>query len=406
MATIRYGANSSIEIGPIDGHEPSEYGRPRVEPLGEVVSEVVAALETPLEYPALRRGFTPADRVTIALDHAVPAAADVVAAVVRTAVSAGVDPGYIAVLRGEGDVAAGLPDPRSALEPPLAEQVELLTHAPGAEKQLAYLASTESGQRVMINRALHEADVVIPVGCLQPADAAGYYGIHTGVFPTYSDTETLERYRAFGSLTRGGEYRQGLIAEVNEVAWLLGINFTVQVLPGDGFSAGGVLAGQSEAVRRRARELYTQTWNGARLGSRPALVIAAISGAGRQTWSDFGRALDSAGRLVAEGGAIAVCCELDEPPGPAMQRMIGAPSRNDALQEIRAQRPIDALPAAQLARALDDATVYLLSGLDPNLVEDLDMVPIEDVDQLRRLAGRHPNYSILNNATCAIVPVD
>jgi len=89
-----------------------------------------------------------------------------------------------------------------------------------------------------------------------------------------------------------------------------------------------------------------------------------------------------------------------------MQRMIGAPSRNDALQEIRAQRPIDALPAAQLARALDDATVYLLSGLDPNLVEDLDMVPIEDADQLRRLAGRHPNYSILNNATCAIVPVD
>jgi hypothetical protein len=406
MATIRYGANSTIEIEPADGCEPREFGRPRAESLGAVTPEVVAALETPLDYPALRRGFTTGDRVTIALGCSVPAGAEVVATVVRTAVSAGVDPAYIAILRSEADVEAGLPDPRSELEAPLAEQVELLIHDPADENQLAYLAATDSGHRVMINRALHEADVVIPVGCLYPDDAAGYYGIHTGVFPTYSDAATLERYRAFGSLTRGGEYRQGLIAEVNEVAWLAGINFTVQVLPGDGFSAARVVAGQSEAVRRQARELYEETWNGSRVGPPPALVIAAIAGAARQTWSDFGRALDSAGRLVAEGGAIAVCCELSAPLGPAMQRLIGAPSRNDALQEIRARRPVDALPAAQLARALDEVTVYLLSGLDPTLVEDLDMVPIEDADQLRRLAGRHGNYSILNNATCAVVPLD
>ena len=59
-----------------------------------------------------------------------------------------------------------------------------------------------------------------------------------------------------------------------------------------------------------------------------------------------------------------------------MQRMAHASSREAALRQVGKERPADALPAAQLARALQQHKVYLLSRLDPSVVEDLDMVPV------------------------------
>jgi len=40
------------------------------------------------------------------------------------------------------------------------------------------------------------------------------------------------------------------------------------------------------------------------------------------------------------------------------------------------------------------------------MVEDLEMVPIEKTDELQRLTRRHGTCSVLNNATCAVVPMD
>ena len=62
------------------------------------------------------------------------------------------------------------------------------------------------------------------------------------------------------------------------------------------------------------------------------------------------------------------------------------------------QRPVDALAAAQLAGALRRNKVYLLSRLDPSLVEDLDVVPIASADELRRLAGHHASCLLIPNA--------
>ena len=73
---------------------------------------------------------------------------------------------------------------------------------------------------------------------------------------------------------------------------------------------------------------------------------------------------------------------------------------------IRKERPVDALPATLLACALDRATVYLLSRLDPSLVEDLEIAPIAEPDELVRLAGRHESCILLANAPHAMVTLD
>ena len=128
----------------------------------------------------------------------------------------------------------------------------------------------------MVHRALHEADLIVPVGCLRGAAAAGYFGIHTALYPAFSDEKTLQRFRGLGSLG-GSPRKKDLSARVAHVAWLLGINLTVQVIPAAGEEVMHVLAGRSDSVRRRGRELYHAAWDWP-AHDRASLVIAAIDG--------------------------------------------------------------------------------------------------------------------------------
>ncbi len=405
MAVLRYGADSSVRLEFADGVPPVECGTPRGQSAADLAAAVTDALREPLEYPPLARNTTPGDRVVLALDHSLPQATQITAAVIRALVDARVDPDGITVLRTQDDVDAGAEDPCRLLPGPLGERITLFTHDPTDRQRLAYLAATDAGEPILLSRAIHEADLVLPIGCLQDDSAAGYYGIHTPIFPAFSDRKTLQRFRSLGSLDANSKHKKELVREVEHVAWLLGINFTIQLVPAAGDGILHVLAGHSDAVHKQGQRLYEAAWS-SRTPHRASLVVAGIQGnANKQTWQNFGRALATAVGLVEDGGTIAVCCDLAAAPGEAMQRMIGAQSRDSALRHIRKDRPPDTQPAAQLARALDRAKVYLLSRLDPSLVEDLDMIPIAAADELARLARQHKSGILLSNAPQATVTV-
>lgn len=404
MATLRYGEDAHIELEAAEGGPVELLGIPRGRPVENVAEAVARAIDEPLDYPPLRRATTPGDRVVLALAPAVPRAAETAAVVVSKLVQAGVHPDGITLLctEVEEDDVAG--DPRRLIEPGLREHIGTHIHDPGNRADLAYLAATESGRPILISRMLHEADLVVPIGGVLDTSAAGYFGIHGGIFPTFSDAETLTRFRSLGSLAQNGTYKQALIDEANEAAWLLGISFTIQLLPADGFSVLEVLAGNCETVQRQASDRYAAAWRQPNTGPRASLVVAAIAGeAGVQTWQNLGRALENAGRLGEDGGALAVCCELCDAPGPGVLSIANAGSRQGGLHALRRQKPIDALPAAQIARALDRGSVYLLSRLEPDVVEDLDMVPIANPTELARLTRQHRACALLANASCAIL---
>ena len=403
---MRYGTDSSVCLEFAEGVMAAECGTPRGRPLDNPADAVADALSDPLDYPPLARSTTPGDRVVLAMDRCVPRATEIAAAVVRSLVEAGVGADGISVLRTRADADAGRGDPRPLLPDPLAARIGLPAHDPTDRRELAYLAANKAGDPILISRALHEADLVLPIGCLLDGATAGYYGIHTAIFPTYSDQKTAQRFRSPGSLEANGSCKRRLVGEVDEVAWLLGVNFTIQLVPAGGVSVLHVLAGRSESVCRTGRRLYHDAWS-CPVQRRAALVVAAVEGdSSRQTWQQFGRALDAAVSLVEDGGSIAVCCDLAEAPGAAIQRMVGTRSRKAALRRIRKDRPPDALPAAQLARALERGKVYLLSRLDPALVDALDMICLEAPDELARLARQHPSCILLANAPNAIVTLD
>src|SRR5262249_30279765 len=148
-------------------------------------------------------------------------------------IAAGIDPDGITILRSESDVSAGMENPCRLIDPDVAKRIHMLTHDPSSRRNLAYLAASESGDQIMLNRMLTDADVVLSVGVRQREKATGYYGIHTALYPEFSDELTQARFRKHDRFSNNGHHRE-LRQEVNQVAWLLGANFTVQIVPGAG----------------------------------------------------------------------------------------------------------------------------------------------------------------------------
>ena len=331
MTVLRYGTDSSVNLQSVAEGRLEPCDVPKGAPLSDAVAAVAAALEQPLDYPSLVRCTTPGDRVAIALGAEVPQVAAVTSAVVRTLLDAGIGRGLESrALRGAAAKAVQARGGPVRLACPRVwpERVRMRNHDPVDRRNLAYLAAFESGEPILLNRMLTDADVVL-AGRLHSAGswAKGYYGIHTTLYPEFSDTKTQARFRKHDRFSDNGHHRE-LRREVNHVAWLLGVNFTVQVVPAAGDEILHVLAGQSDAVRHRGHELYREAWKWP-VAEPAELVIAAIEGGPvHQTWENLGRVLESAARLVDDGGAIAVCCELSAPPGPAMQRLMREPARD------------------------------------------------------------------------------
>jgi len=405
-ATFRFGIDGLVDLELANGTWLAECGTPAEPPLEDLRAAVDAALAEPLSYPPLARSATPGDRVVLVLEQAVPQADAIVAGVVAHLMRAGVDPDGILVLRTLADVQAEVPDPCRLLSEAVRSRITLLTHDPADRQQLAYLAAAEDGTPILLNRAIVEADVVLPVGCLGDRRAPDYHGIYAAVYPTFSDHRTLMRFRFPDLLKPRKGLKKQLVKSCNDVGWLLGVSFTIQVVPGPGEGVLHALAGEVGAVRRRGRKLYERAWVGS-VPRRASLVVAALSGGPpRQTWHDVGRALAAATALVEEGGAIALCCELAAEPGPAVRQLADSGSRRDAICQIRKDRPEDALAAAQLADALDRVHVYLLSRLDDALVEQLGVVPLARPAELVRLARRHSSCIVLSNAARATVTAE
>ena len=291
----------------------------------------------------------------------------------------GVEPDGITILRTEADVDAARGDPcRLICWQASAADTALATHDPADRGDLAYLAANDEGEPILLNRLLTDADVVLPIGCLQRRAAAGYFGIHTPLFPD------LFRPADAGPVPPPGCARRRGPAQP-EVAWAKWSRW-----PGCWASTSpsrwcrpagdGILARAGRPERRRPP-------------ARPRTLSSRLELAGRppgqpgrgghrrrrreQTWENLGRALEAAGGLVEDGGRDRRLLRPGRCARPGRADACRARrSRETALRQIRHERPADALPAAQLARALDHGNGLSAQPARSGLVEDLDMVPI------------------------------
>ena len=359
--------------GAAGAFDPREFGR---------------AIAAPRDFPPLAQAVVPGDRVAVALD-----------------LPAGMVPGVIGELAKElaaADVAEFLVV-SNAQTPPheLPAGVTWQVHDPDDRTGIAYLSTTKDGQRVYLNRALVDADFVLPIGLLGYDRSLGYRGPWSALYPGLSDRETQTRFRRLAApdpAARDQEPPAGL-AESSEVGWLIGCQLEVGIVSGGSESKAAVIAGLESVVRAEGIAAVERAGT-FRVAERADVVVVGVGLAGEPTTIDeIGGALEVATRLVRRGGKVVALAHWEGPVGPTVRRLAGVENPKAALNRLRGhEAEPDYLAATQIATTLAWADVYLHSRLDADLVEDLAIIPLGRLEEARKLARTAASLIVINGA--------
>ncbi len=360
--------------------------------------KVHAALSKPLDFPSLIQVCLPGDQVVVALDRHTPCAAELIAEVWKMLESRGIAASDVQVLQPAALDSVPLVDPRLALPEPIRQEVQWSVHDPTDPKRQAYMAATARGERIYLARELVDADVVLSVGMIAFDPVLGYRGTNSVFYPGLSNTEAIVRSRGEGHSELGPDDDRPLRQIIDEIAWLLGTQFSLQVFPSAGGGAADVIAGAYDSVFRKGKELLANYWR-VTLDSRADMVVAAVDAdSAGHGWDQIGAALATARNLVAKGGKVVILSELDAEPEIGIELIRQSDSPRSALQPIRKQAPVDMIPATQFANAADWARVYLVSRLPVGMVDELFMVPVENDRELTNLLADDGSCVILGSA--------
>lgn len=381
--TLEFGHSGRLSVDVADGRVVAA-PRP-VEAVPDLSAAVDAALASPLDFPPLEQAVIPDDVVALALELGTPGAAELVAGVWRALEKRGVASDNLIVVQPQTPIDSPPHDPRAGLPASVAKRVRWKLHDPDKPNDCAYVAATASGERVYLARDLAEAEVAITVGAVTYDPLLGCRGTNTALYPGLSNRDAMIRAQGQGHDELEPDDDRPLRQLIDEIGWLAGAQFSLQVVPSARGGVANVLAGASETVMRRGRELLSSKWT-VEVPARPEIVVAAIDEQATDSpWELLGAALSTCRRLVARGGRIILLTDLDARLGEGMELIRSFESPRDALQPLRKLAPKDLVAASQLAAAADWARIVLLSRLEPSLVEELFLTPATDVDQIPRL---------------------
>ena len=390
---VDYGSSATLTLHLEEDAIAAAFAGPQGDPIRDPEKAIIEAVESPLHFPRLVEATVAGDRIVVALEGGVPCAAAAVSGVLKTLIEGGASPTDLTILRPhdspiDSDLVARLPAN-------IASQIRILTHDPADRQSLVYLAATHKGDPIYLHRAITDADVVVPIGCLRGLGTLGYSGSHSGLFPTFSDEETQKRFASATWVDSRKESKRRT-KESDEAAWLAGNPFAVQIVPGGGEQWLHVLAGDPEMVAHEGESRFDEAWSFSVPALAALVVVGICGGQSEQTWVNLSRALAAAERLVEPDGRIVLCTSLEEPPGAAIGALLESASNDEADRKIHRIKARDSFVAAQLLHTRQQAEIFLLSRLDPGFVEGLEMAPLEDPEDVSRLAESASSCTLLS----------
>jgi nickel-dependent lactate racemase len=355
-------------------------------PVPDTSAAIAESLVQPLDFPELRQALVPGDKVVVVLDRYVPSAQHVVAELWKVCQSAAVAPEDLQILQPMALTGPRPADPRGLLAESVRDKVVWKIHDPTDSDAIGYLASSADGERIYLARDVLNADFVLPVGVLGFDSVLGRRTAMNSFYPGLSNTEAFAKSRGMGHRELGPDDERPLAQRIQEIGWLLGVQFVMQVMPSRGnHGAAAVLAGTPEAVVQKSRAVLDAHWR-VPLAQRGETAIVSIPGAdGTVGWEQLGSALAAASQMIIREGRIIVLSDLAVEPGPGIQMIQAGRSAKAALQPLRKESPPDLVAASQIAAAADWASIYLLSKLPAQTVEDTFMTPLESEQEVSRL---------------------
>jgi nickel-dependent lactate racemase len=373
-------------------HEPVA---PDVADLGAAVR---GALDQPHNFPSLSRALTPDDRIAVVVDERLPKLGVIVGQVIQCLTEAGINPAAITLVSAAGSRQSWIDD-----LPDSAQDVRTEIHDPADRKAVAYLATTQAGRRVYVNRTVVEAEqTVILAGCRYDV-AQGMHDGAAALFPILSEADTQRSTAALPSLAT--THDNALHAEAVQVAWLLGVPFMLHVIEGHGEAASHLVGGTVESIPE-AHRLLDERWR-LRFGRPAQTVVATMTGdPARHDLELLARAAMCAVRIVEPGGRIILLTHANPVLGEAGDMMRSTDSLSAAAKLLREDQPAGFAAALRWLEAARHASVYLLSALPDETVEEMFATPLQHARQAQRLLDAASSCLFIDDAHKALAVLE
>jgi nickel-dependent lactate racemase len=396
LMTLKYGANGCFTCERDANRIVETHSAPVPNP--DFSAELEETLNAPLDFPPVEQTVLPDDHITLALDRDTPEAASLLAAVWNIFAKRDVQPENVLIIQPPNTTGAKYVDPRGKLPKSVRDSIEWKIHDPAAKNACRYLAATSSGERIYLARDVVDADLVVSIGHMAFDPIMGFRGTNSVFFPGLSSEDAAHRARGQGHRELRPDDDRPIRQVIDEIGWLLGTQFSIQVTPSAGGGVSHVLAGAMDSVYRHGKQLLAEDWL-VQLEFRADIVVAAVEeDAGGHGWKQIGAALAAARNLVVKDGKIVILSELQADLGEGMELIRNSETPGDAIGPLRKVSPSDLTPATQLAAAADWADVYLLSKLGRDLVEELFAVPLESESEVTRLLENTGQCAFLASA--------
>jgi hypothetical protein len=368
--------------------------------LPDPAGAIRTALESPFDFPALRRALTPDDQIAVVLDENLPDLAGLLTPVLEHIASAGVPPESITLLCPPGRGSRTWPEHL----PTRFRSVRVEVHDPTNRGHLAYLATTAAGKRIYLNRTLVESAQSVILTARRYDLLLGRAGAEGALFPALGDEETWQEMtgRVRFAPVEGEPWPTHRQAQ--EVAWLIGQPFYLQFIPGPGDTVAHVVAGANHASRE-AERLLDLCWRHA-IPQRVDVVVATLRGEPqRHTFADLAAAVHTAARVVRPEGRIALLTGAAPPPAPGFEVLRQEDDPREALQELQKKPTLERAAAIQWTQAACHARLAVLSGLEADLVEELYATPLGGPPDVQRLLSGRESCLLLEDAHRRLVTV-
>lgn len=203
----------------------------------------------PLEHPPLENSVFPDDRVVLVPDRHVLRYPLFLSKIVLFLVEHGIAPTDLRIIVGEKEHKHATESLRKRLPEKVGAELVIESHDPVVRERLALLGIDRNDAPIMLARSIIDADFVMTLGRFRPVKTLGYFGVHSALYPRFSDFETQARFagEAANPHSRGMRYRN-LGRECEDVASLLGLAFTVQLILDDSGRPARITAGNPTAV--------------------------------------------------------------------------------------------------------------------------------------------------------------
>ena len=345
-------------------------GRAHAHSVAQVVSQ---SLRRPADFPSIADAMVTGDQVALVVDPSLPSAASVVRGAAEFLAQH--DPETLHVQLW-ADPAERTVEAITRELQSVSVATKVWVHDPADREALRYVAADAAGDPVYLARAVVDSDLVIPLLAVRQNDADRW--LHRcGIWPMLCDAQTQRRCSEVG-------YQPGLSA-----AQTVGVHVAVLVSPTAEGHAAAISCGTVRylgdllaAAESQNEHVEDETWPTAEL------IVAMIEGRDQQTWENVARAIIAASRHVEAGGAIVAWSEIQTEPPVAWQRAMAD------------EASVRDWPSA-VADVARDHRIYVRPGA---AIESMGLAAIDDLAQLRQLAGQFSSVGVLRSAPLHVGP--